>query len=270
MTIAPADFEFLVDFIKKASGISLSKDKGYLLESRLLPIIRKHGFTDISGLVVALKTTPGGEIKNEVIEAMSTNETSFFRDMTPFQNLEKEIIPILAEKAGPTVRVWSAACSSGQEAYSTAITLLDNKAAMGNKNIEIYGSDINGSIVNKAKAAIYSQFDAQRGLPITTLMKYFTQEGENWVVNDEVKSMTKFEVLNLLDDYSKLGKFDIIFLRNVLIYFEKETKKEILEKMARSLHPHGALFLGAVENPQEWTDVFVPFKPGKNGLFKLA
>ena len=264
------DFNFLAQFIKAGSGINLSKDKHYLMESRLLPIIRKHAISDMRGLVNALKLSPTQELKREVIESLTTNETSFFRDIKPFNYFRDEVMPLLANMPNRKIRIWSAACSSGQEAYSLAMTFIENKARSPGKIVEIIGTDINTHIIEKAKRAVYSQFEVQRGLPITMLMKYFTQEDERWHLKDKVKNMVTFKHLNLLENFTmNIGRFDVVFCRNVLIYFDEPTKKQVLENIAKVLNPGGILFLGGSENTLGLTKSFTPFRD-LPGIFTLV
>ncbi len=272
-TINPDDFKYLCGFILEKSGISLSEDKAYLLDSRLLPIVRRHGMKDISALVGKLRIGADEALVTEIIEAMTTNETSFFRDLKPFDNFRDVILPhVVSSSKEGTIRIWCGAASSGQESYSLAMTALEHKAKLGGKNIEIVGTDIDRTILKKAENGIYSQFEVQRGLPIMLLMKYFTQgkDGdERWTLNDEVRKVVKFQYLNLLDHYDGLGKFDIVFCRNVLIYFEPDVKTQILEKIARTMKPHATLQLGSAETVTGLTDKFKAFQDIK-GVYCLA
>lgn len=273
MKINDQDFIFLAKIIKDKSGICLTKDKAYLIETRLLPVIRKHSINDFTALCSMLQMAPNKLIEEEIIEAMTTNETSFFRDLKPFEYLINDVLPhVIQNSKSAKIRIWSGACSSGQEAYSTCIKLLENQAKMGGKAFEIIATDIDNIILEKARKAAYTQFDVQRGLPITMLVKYFTQQGESWLLKDNIKSLVKFERLNLLDA-NYLGvlkdKFDIVFCRNVLIYFDEETKIAVLTKIAKLMHPHSVLFLGSAENPTAYCKILKPYKD-INGLFCLA
>ncbi len=269
MSISPATFTFLNALLKERSGIHLQQDKEYLLENRLLPIIRQHNIASIDALAQQLQSSPNDALCNEIIEAMTTNETLFFRDTKPFDALRDTILPAVTEhSSGNTIRIWSAACSSGQEPYSLAITLLENPQLLNGKTVEIHASDIDNTILEKAKTGIYSQFEVQRGLPITLLLKYFTQEGEKWQIKDDVKSHITFAQHNLISsNYSILGTFDIIFCRNVLIYFEEETKRTILNNLQSVLAPNGFLFLGSSETTFGIIDTFTAHPDGPPGLF---
>ncbi len=244
------DFQFLSKLLKQRSGLVVGEDKLYLIESRLLPIARSQNFNDIAQLCQHLRVRPSEALIVEIIEAMTTNESSFFRDIKPYEQLRKIVFPMITQaQSSKQMRIWSAACSTGQEAYSTAICIHEEMAKMPGWNFEIIGTDLARKVVDKAVLGIYSQFEAQRGLPIQMLVKYFNSRPDTtWQVKDNIKALTSFRTQNLLDDYSSLGKFDIIFLRNVLIYFDDATKAQITEKMLRSLHPHGVLIIGSTES----------------------
>lgn len=246
----PDEFQYLSQLLKQRSGLALGDDKTYLIESRLLPIARSQGLQDISQLCNLLKTKPTEQLLVEIIEAMTTNESSFFRDIKPYEALRNIVFPmIMPKQPAKQMRIWSAACSTGQEPYSVALCIQEDMAKMAGWKFEIIGTDLARKVVDKATLGIYSQFEAQRGLPIQMLVKYFTSRPDTtWQVKDNIRGMVSFRTQNLLEEYTSLGKFDIIFLRNVLIYFDDATKAQITEKMARSLHPHGVLILGATES----------------------
>jgi len=264
--MTPLDYDFLRKLLKERSGLDLSADKQYLVESRLTPLARKAALAGIPELVQKMKG--GAEaLTVDVVEAMTTNETFFFRDKIPFDHLRDTIVPmLLASRASrKTLRIWSAACSTGQEPYSIAMCLKEKGAALAGWRIEIVGTDLSQEVLEKSKAGIYSQFEVQRGLPIQLLVKYFTQNGELWQISPELRGMVQHKQLNLLLDLSHLGKFDVIFCRNVLIYFDQETKINVFERMAK-LEPDGILTLGAAESVVGITDAFRPC-PDKRGLY---
>lgn len=267
------DFIYLRDLVEKKSGISLSSEKMYLLESRLLPVARKIGLATIGDLVKELKSSNNDVLINEIVESMTTNETLFFRDIKPFNIFRDKVIPHLTSISKEnTLRIWCAASSSGQEPYSIAMTMLENHQKLKGIKPEILGTDICRTVLRKAEDGAYSQFEIQRGLPIALLMKYFIQEdagGDKWKIKDEVKKLVKYQQQNLLDDYSHLGLFDVIFCRNVLIYFEPKIKSQILNNLAASLKPHGILFLGSADSVSELTTKFKPFD-GEKGIYRLA
>lgn len=269
----PQDFEFLKEFLKTRSGIVLSADKLYLVESRLTPVARELGFPGIDELIGALKNTADESLKTRITDAMTTNESFFFRDQTPFDNLKDHVLPpmIAARKAKGQnrIRIWSAACSSGQEPYTIAMMLLENKDKFGDMSFEILATDLSTEIVDKAKDGAYSQFEVQRGLPIQLLVKYFTQTETAWQISEEIRKMVRFQTFNLLDSYGVLGKFDIIFCRNVLIYFDQDTKGAILGRMADISAPDASLFLGGAESVIGITSDYQPVS-GVRGVYQLA
>jgi len=266
--VNPPDYEYLRKLLKDNSGLDLSADKQYLIESRLLPLSRKCGLPGIGELVQKMK---GGSasIIAQVVEAMTTNETFFFRDKVPFDLFRDSIMPemLKARAARRSIRVWCAAGSTGQEPYSLAMCLKEMSAATAGWRIEILATDISQEVLEKSKAGIYSQFEVQRGLPIQMLVKYFKQNGELWQINADIRAMVQHRQLNLLHDFSQLGVFDAIFCRNVLIYFDQETKINIFNRLARTMEPDGFLVLGAAETVVGLTDVFKPF-PDKRGLYR--
>ena len=266
--MTPPDYEFLRKLLKERSGLDLSADKQYLIESRLLPLSRKTGLSGISELVQKMKSGSTAII-GQVVEAMTTNETFFFRDKVPFDHFRDSIMPeILKARAGrKSIRIWCAAGSTGQEAYSLAMCLKDMGAAMAGWRIEIIATDLSQEVLEKSKAGIYSQFEVQRGLPIQMLVKYFKQIGEMWQVNADIRAMIQHRQLNLLHDFSQLGAFDVIFCRNVLIYFDQDTKINIFNRLAKTTEPDGFLVLGAAETVVGLTDVFKPF-PDRRGLYR--
>ncbi len=264
----PPDYDFLRKFLKERSGIDLSTDKQYLVESRLVPIARKVGLPGIGELVARLKTGDASLI-TDVVEAMTTNETFFFRDKIPFDHLRDTILPALTQSRASrrTLRIWSAACSTGQEPYSIAMCLKEKAAVLAGWRVEIVGTDLSQEVLEKSRSGIYSQFEVQRGLPIQLLVKYFAQIGEIWQLNADIRGMVQYRQLNLMQDFSSLGKFDVIFCRNVLIYFDQETKAAIFERIAKAIEPDGMLMLGAAESVVGITDAFRPY-PDKRGLYQ--
>ena len=211
-----------------------------------------------------------GRLATDVTEAMTTNETFFYRDKIPFDHLRDTILPglIQARAARKSLRIWSAASSTGQEPYSIAMCVKEMAAALAGWRIEIVATDLSQEVLEKSKAGVYSQFEVQRGLPIQHLMKYFTQVGELWQLNADIRAMVQFRQLNLLQDFSHLGTFDVIFCRNVLIYFDQDTKAAIFERMAKVLEADGTMLLGAAESVVGITDAFRPIAD-RRGLYQL-
>ena len=253
--MTPLDYEYLQKILKDRSGLMLSSDKKYLLESRLLPLARKVGVPGIGELVQKMR---GGSeaVISDVVEAMTTNETFFFRDKTPFDHFKDTVIPdLIKARAGRrSLRIWCAAASTGQEPYSLAMILKDFGAALSGWRIEIVATDLSPEVLEKSRAGLYTQFEVQRGLPIQSLVKHFTQVGTLWQLNADVRSLVQFRQFNLLQDYTHLGKFDVIFCRNVLIYFDQPTKSDIFGRLARVSEADGYLFLGAAETVIGLTD----------------
>ncbi|WP_028351568.1 CheR family methyltransferase [Bradyrhizobium murdochi] len=266
--MTPPDYEYLRKLLKDHSGLDLSADKQYLIESRLLPLSRKCGVSGIGELVQKMK---GGSasIIAQVVEAMTTNETFFFRDKVPFEHFRDTIVPeLLKARAGrKSIRIWCAAGSTGQEPYSLAMSLKEMGAALAGWRIEIIATDLSQEVLEKSKSGVYSQFEVQRGLPIQLLVKYFKQNGELWQISPELRGMVQHRQLNLLHDFSQLGTFDVIFCRNVLIYFDQDTKINIFGRLAKAMEGDGFLVLGAAETVVGLTDVFKPF-PDKRGLYR--
>jgi chemotaxis protein methyltransferase CheR len=266
--VTPPDYEYLRKLLKDQSGLDLSADKQYLIESRLLPLARKCGVSGISDLVQKMK---GGSasIVTQVVEAMTTNETFFFRDKVPFDHFREMIVPeIVKARAGrKSVRIWCAAGSTGQEPYSLAMCLKEMGAALAGWRIEIIATDLSQEVLEKSKAGIYSQFEVQRGLPIQMLLKYFKQTGEFWQINPDIRAMVQHRQLNLLHDFSRLGTFDVVFCRNVLIYFDQDTKINIFNRLHRLTEPDGFLVLGAAETVVGLTETFKPC-PAHRGLYR--
>jgi len=265
--VTPLDYDYLRKLLKDRSGLLLSADKQYLVESRLNPVSRKHGLASLSELVVKLK---GGneDLTVDVVEAMTTNESFFCRDKIPFDHFRDAIVPglIAARARERRIRIWCAAASTGQEPYSLAMMLKEMKDKLGGWRIEILGTDISVDVLEKAKAGVYSQFEVQRGLPIQMLVKYFTQAGDTWQIAPDIRAMVQFRQHNLLAEFSIFGRFDVVFCRNVLIYFDQETKSSVLNRIARQLDPDGYLVLGAAETVVGLSDAFKPI-PDKRGLY---
>jgi chemotaxis protein methyltransferase CheR len=265
--VTPLDYEFLRKLLKERSGLDLSADKQYLVESRLIPLARRAGLAGIAELVQKIKAG-SGPLTSDVVEAMTTNETFFFRDKIPFDHLRDTVLPALiqARASRHSLRIWCAASSTGQEPYSIAMCVKEF-AALAGWRVEIVATDLSQAVLEKSRAGIFSQFEVQRGLPIQMLVKYFTQVGELWQLNADIRGMVQHRQLNLLQDFSHLGVFDVIFCRNVLIYFDQDTKIGIFDRFARVLEPDGVLALGAAESVVGISDTFKPY-PERRGLYR--
>ena len=266
--MTPLDYEFLRKLLKERSGLDLSADKQYLVESRLVPLARKAGLPGISELVQKIKngTDP---LTADVVEAMTTNETFFFRDKIPFDHLREAVLPDLMQARANrrSLRIWCAASSSGQEPYSIAMCLKGLGAALTGWRVEILATDLSQAVLEKSRAGIFSQFEVQRGLPIQMLVKHFTQVGELWQLNADIRAMVQHRQLNLLQDFSHLGTFDVIFCRNVMIYFDQDTKTGIFDRLGKVLEGDGVLALGAAESVVGISDAFKPY-PERRGLYR--
>jgi chemotaxis protein methyltransferase CheR len=266
--VTPQDFDYLRQLLRTRSGLMLSAEKQYLAESRLLPVARKHGLASLTELVAKLKTAATAPLGTDVIEAMTTNESFFFRDKVPFEHFRDTIMPALlaARAREKRIRIWCTACATGQEPYSLAMGLKSLGAVLAGWRIEIIATDLSNEVLAKAKAGIYSQFEVQRGLPIQLLVKFFAQVGEAWQIAPEIRGMVHFRPLNLLKDFSPLGTFDLVFCRNVLIYFDQPTKIDVLNRLAKQMPSDGFLVLGAAETVVGLTDGFKPMTD-KRGLY---
>lgn len=263
-----SDFDFLCKFLKERSGLDLSADKQYLVESRLVPLARKANLSGIDDIVRKMKAGDS-KITDEVIEAMTTNETFFFRDKTPFEHLRHMIVPALlqARASRRALRIWCAAGSTGQEPYSIAMCLKELGPLLAGWKIDILATDLSKAVLEKSKSGVFTQFEVQRGLPIQLLVKYFKQTGELWQINADIRAMVQHRHLNLLHDFSHLGGFDLIFCRNVLIYFNQPTKVDIFQRLSRSLESDGFLALGAAESVVGLTEAFKPH-PDCRGIYR--
>jgi chemotaxis protein methyltransferase CheR len=266
--VTRADYDFLRRLLKERSGLVLGDDKHYLVESRLLPISRRAGTAGLTGLMEKIRQPGHEDLIVEIVEAMATKESLFFRDKIPFEHFRDTIIPALlvARARQRRIRIWSAAASTGQEPYSLAMVMKEMASQLSGWRIDILATDFSREVLEKAKAGIYSQFEVQRGLPIQMLVKYFTQIGEMWQIAPEIRAMVQFKPFNLLHDCSYLGPFDVILCRNVLIYFDQQTKTEVLDRLARVLVPDGYLVLGAAETVIGLTTSFRPI-PDKRALY---
>jgi chemotaxis protein methyltransferase CheR len=266
--MTPEDFDYLRKLLRERSGLVLAPEKQYLAESRLLPLARRNGMSTLTELVHRLKTPQAADLTVRVVDAMTTNETFFFRDKVPFDHFRDTIMPALiaARAREKRIRIWCAAAATGQEPYSLAMALKGMGAQLAGIKVQILATDLNGEVLERAREGIYSQFEVQRGLPIQQLLKYFSQVGERWQIAPEIRGMVQFRTLNLLADFKPLGTFDIVFCRNVLIYFDQPTKTGVLERVARQLPEDGYLVLGAAETVVGLTDTLKPVAD-KRGLY---
>jgi chemotaxis protein methyltransferase CheR len=249
----------------------LGPDKLYLVESRLSPVARKWNLAGLDAVVAEIRGNRGADFIADVSDAMMTNESFFFRDIRPFEQFSDMVLPKLmqARAAQKRLRIWSAAASTGQEPYTLAMLLKEQESKLAGWRLEIVGTDISREALDRAKAGVYTQFEVQRGLPVQLLIKYFRQNGDKWSVNDTLKQMVQLREFNLLQDPTSLGQFDVVFCRNVLIYFDQATKGAVLGRIANLMPPDGVLYLGGSETVLGITEKFAPMQ-GQRGFYCVA
>ncbi len=259
-------FACIAEILKARSGLVIGPEKLYLIETRLAPILECHGLPDLEALCARMR--PGSALERDVVDAMTTNESLFFRDTKPFEALARTVLPKLHQTrpAHAKLRIWSAAAATGQEAYSIAMVAAEAAGAMPGRQIEILGTDIARKPLERAKAGLFTHFEIQRGLPMQMLVKHFTKEDGHWRVKPALRDAVRFREWNLLSDLRPLGRFDVIFCRNVLIYFDPPTKRRVLEALAKQMPADGVLFLGGAETVLGLTSVFDPV-PGENSTY---
>ena len=248
-TLQADDFNYIRQLVLDQSALTLDAGKEYLVESRLDPLARQEGFPSYLQMVKSLRTGPVGELHRRVVEAMANNETSFFRDARAFGMMARSVLPALvAERsAARSLRIWCAACSTGQEPYSLAMLLRESQPALEGWDVRIVASDISRNVLARARAGCYTQFEVNRGLPAHLLVKYFEQHGATWEIRPEIRRMVEFREMNLIHPWVDLPTMHLILMRNVMIYLDVATRKTILERVGRLLDPRGYLLLGGAE-----------------------
>lgn len=258
MSLNQADFTYFAKFLHENSAIVVGSDKNYLLDSRLTPIQRRLGLHDLGALVQKLRTEPFGNLHREVIEAMTTNETYFFRDVKPFEALKADVLPEVIERNATkrTLNIWCAATASGQEPYSIQMLLKENFPQLSTWNVKIHCTDLSQEMVNRTTAGKYTQLEVNRGLPASLLIKHFEKNGIDWQVKSYLKTGIEARVMNLARPWPMMPKMDIVFMRNVLIYFDIETKRSIFNQLTRVMVPSGVLFLGGSETTLNLSNAF--------------
>jgi len=266
-----AVFETFAALLKSRSGLVIGPDKLYLLETRLAPVLKQEKLRDLIALAERLRSPMAEPLIRQVVEAMTTNESFFFRDDKPFQHFRNQALPrLLATRgAGTSLRIWSAASSSGQEAYSIAMILSECRASVGDRRIEIVGTDLAREQVTRARDGLYTQFEVQRGLPVQMLMRHFRKEENGWRISEAIRAMVQYREFNLLADLRALGQFDVVFCRNVLIYFDQPTKAKVLEAIAQRMPGDGLLYLGGAETVLGITSRFAPL-PAERGVYGIV
>lgn len=263
-------FDYVRDFVKNEAGIVLDAGKEYLVESRLTPIVRAEGLASIDALVQALRVSRKTELHRKVVEAMTTNETTFFRDVEPFELLRKELLPTLIQtrKLSRRLNIWYAASSTGQEPYSVSILIREHFPELLDWKIEQIGTDICRKALDRAKAGRYSQLEVNRGMPAQLLLRYFDKRGLEWELKESIRSMVDFREMNLNAPWPRLPQFDIVFVRNVMIYFDVPAKQKILSGIYDLLRPDGYMFLGAAETTLNLDERFVRVPANRAGCYK--
>lgn len=270
MTIQAADFDFVRALVKQRAAIVLEPGKEYLVEARLLPVARSVGCDSLEALVDKLKTGQNAALQTRVIEAMTTNETSWFRDLHPFEAFCSKVVPEILEtrKAEKTIRMWCGAASSGQEPYTVLILMAERFPQLKDWTIDFVATDISAEMIAKCQAGRYSQLEMNRGMPTPLLLKYFERDGLDWRVKPELRARVQFKTMNLAAPWPAMRTLDVVFLRNVMIYFDVATKKQILSGIHRLLRPGGWLFLGSAESTLGVHDGFERVTEGKAVIYR--
>lgn len=272
MSLDPGDFNYISTFVRESSAIILETGKEYLVESRLMPIVRQEGFSNIGALVSQLRKRPQSPLHAQVVEAMTTNETSFFRDVAPFDAMRLQVLPqlIASRSSERRLRIWCGAASSGQEPYSLAILLLEHFPALASWDVQIYATDISNDILERCRTGRYSQLEVNRGLPAQLLVKYFNRVGFEWEIKPAVRKLVRFEHMNLIRPWIGVPTSDVVFMRNVLIYFNMDTKRDILGKIRKVMRPDGFLFMGGAETTMNLDAGFARQQMGKACCYTLG
>jgi chemotaxis protein methyltransferase CheR len=269
MPLSPADFAYVAGFVRREASIVLGPGKEYLVEARLAPVARKAGARDVSEFLATVRQRPNTTALQAIVDALTTNETSWFRDREPFSALTESVLPELIAARATTrrLRIWSAACSSGQEPYSLAITLKEFLPA--GWSFEIVASDISSDMIKRAEEGVFSQVEVNRGLPANALLHNFVRDGAHWKVTPALRQAVTFQRLNLAAPLPPIGQFDLVFLRNVLIYFDVETKNDVLSRVAKVMRPDAWLFLGAAETTIGVNDNYERTALGRAAAYRL-
>lgn len=266
------DLIYLRELILTRSAIVLEPEKNYLLQSRLEPVAREAGLASVEELTQKLRTTLSGHLHEKVVEAMTTNETSFFRDVNPFQAFREQVLPDIIQKRAKSQKlsIWCGASSSGQEPYTVAMVIREHFPELVNWKISFVATDISTQMLDKCREGKYSQLEVNRGVPAQLMMKYFEKKGTNWRIKDDLRSMIDFQQLNLAAKWPPMLPVDIVWLRNVLIYFDIEMKKEIFQKLQNVMQPDGYLFLGGTETTMNLNDHFERMQLTGTSCYRLG
>lgn len=271
MSVGAAEFDYIRKLVRERSAIVLESGKEYLAESRLMPVAREVGCDSLEALVAKIRADRSGGLERKVVEAMTTNETTFFRDVHPFEALRKVVLPELLEaRAGEkALNIWCGASSSGQEPYSIAMVLRERWQVLGDWKVRLMASDLSREMLDRTREGRYSQLEVNRGLPAPMLVKWLQKEGTTWQVKQELRAMLELQEMNLAGAWPQMPSFDVVFMRNVLIYFDVETKQAILGKIRRLLRPDGWLFLGGAETTINLDDAFERVPLDKATCYRL-
>lgn len=271
-TVSAADFAFVAQLVRGKCGLILETGKEYLVRSRLAPLAQRHGAASIREFIERIRATADASLQTQVVEAMVTTETSFFRDIHPFEALRKSVLPELLERrrAARQLNIWCAASSSGQEPYSIAMLLREYFPELDNWRINITATDVSQEMLERSRAGRYTQIEVNRGLPTPMLLKWFRQDGLSWQLDDRIRSLITFTQLNLTHPWPIMPAWDLVFLRNVLIYFDVDLKRTILRGVARVLSPDGYLLLGGAETTLNLVDSFRRIEILKSSFYQRA
>ncbi len=271
VALSPSDCDFIRTLVRRHSGIVLEREKIYLVETRLAALARREGLGSLESLLAKFRTPSAGDLCDKVVEAMTTNETCFFRDNQPFEALRRVVIPELRKQRAAQRRlfIWCGAASSGQEPYSVSMLLQEHFPDLGDWNVRILATDLSLEMLERGRRGVYSQFEVNRGLPAGLLAKYFERQGLEWRLKEAVRRSVEFRKINLIEPWPPIAPPDIIMMRNVLIYFDVDTKKSILGKIRRLLQPGGYLFLGGAETTMNLDDAFERIPFDRSGCYRL-
>jgi chemotaxis protein methyltransferase CheR len=272
MAISKTDFDYVAQLVRGQAAIVLEPGKEYLVENRLTPLAEQEGFGTLGNFIAKMRSeTVINGLHHKSIDALTTNETSFFRDFHPFEALRKNILPQLIEQRAATrqLTIWCAACSTGQEPYTLAMLMQEHFPQLADWRLTIIASDLSPTVLKIAEAGAYSQFEVNRGLPAAYLIKYFTKQGDRWLIKPELKKNIEFRAMNLIQPWPILPPFDLVFIRNVMIYFDVETKKTILKRIRNCLLPHGYLFLGSAETTMNLDPEYQPVNLGRTVVYEV-
>lgn len=271
VTLEREEFHFIRDFVYRMASIVIEEDKHYLVEYRLTPLMERQGMSSFRHLVSELRQPTSGLLRSQVVAAMTTNETYFFRDPKPFDALKRIVLPQLIERrrASRSLNLFFGGCSSGQEPYSVAMMLRNDFPELTDWSLRLTAVDISGDMIRRAREGRYTQFEVNRGLPARMLIKYFQKEGIDWRISEDIRSMIDFQEMNLMQAFDYCTGVDLIFLRNVLIYFDQSFRGQLLESIQRCLRPDGGLMLGAAETTVFCSEAFLPLPVEHSNMFYL-